>query len=394
MTPVANDQGVELSSEAFAERIFGSALGMMEMYSVYLGDRLGWYRALAEGGAATPGELVARAGGSERYAREWLEQQAVVGILTVTDRGAGSAGPQDQDGAGSAGPQDQDGAGSGAPESKRAAGERRFALPSGHAEVLTDESSLSFLAPLARFVGGVQLHKLVHAYRHGGGVGWSELGADAREAQADMSRPWFEHELPGTLARVDEVHRVLSRPGARIADIGFGGGWSSIALARAYPQATVEGIDIDAPSVELARTNADAAGLGSRVHFHLADAATLSEDGYDAIFAFECIHDMPYPVEVLAAARRAVKPDGMVIVMDEAVHESFTAPGDDLERLMYGYSLLVCLPDGLAHDHSVGTGTVMRPETLRRYAREAGFEDLSILPTGEFGFWRFYHLQQ
>jgi len=84
----------------------------------------------------------------------------------------------------------------------------------------------------------------------------------------------------------------------------------------------------------------------------------------------------------------------MVIVMDEAVQESFTAPGDDLERLMYGYSLLVCLPDGLTHDHSVGTGTVMRPETLRRYAREAGFEDLSILPTGEFGFWRFYHLQQ
>ena len=361
MTTVESGPGVKVSAEDFAGRLFGSALATMEIFSVYIGERLGWYKALAEGGPATPAELVERAGGQERYAREWLEQQAVIGIL--------GAGEDDESG-------------------------RRFSLPEGAAEVLTDASSLSYLAPLARLVCGVQLPKLVGAYRHGGGVGWSELGADAREGQADMNRPWFEHELPRVLAGIDDVDRVLGGPGGRVADIGCGGGWSTIAIARAYPQAKVEGIDIDAASIELARANAASAGLDDRVRFQLADGATLADRGYDAVFFFECIHDMPRPVEVLAAARQAVKPEGVVVVMDEAVAESFTAPGDDTERLMYGFSVLMCLPDGLAHESSVGTGTVMRPETLRGYAQEAGFGDLSILPTGEFGFWRFYRLHQ
>ena len=90
--------------------------------------------------------------------------------------------------------------------------------------------------------------------------------------------------------------------------------------------------------------------------------------------------------------RLAVRDDGPVIVMDEAVAETFTAPGDDLERIMYGYSLFVCLPDSLSHRPSVGTGTVMRPDTLRGYAREAGFADLEILPIEDFAFFRFYSL--
>jgi len=90
--------------------------------------------------------------------------------------------------------------------------------------------------------------------------------------------------------------------------------------------------------------------------------------------------------------RLAVREDGPVIVMDEAVAESLVAPGDDVERLMYGYSLLVCLPDSLSHWPSAATGTVMRPDTLREYARAAGFADLEILPIEDFGFFRFYSL--
>jgi hypothetical protein len=128
------------------------------------------------------------------------------------------------------------------------------------------------------------------------------------------------------------------------------------------------------------------------VRFHCTDAADLPQATYDAAFAFECVHDMPQPVQVLAATRRAVVPGAPVIIMDEAVGETFQAPGDDLERLMYGFSLLICLPDGMAHQPSAGTGTVMRPDTLRRYAQDAGFSDVSILPIEDFGFWRFYRL--
>jgi hypothetical protein len=128
------------------------------------------------------------------------------------------------------------------------------------------------------------------------------------------------------------------------------------------------------------------------VRFHTADAATVDTGTYDAVFAFECVHDLPDPVGVLAAMRRLVGASGAVVVMDERVAETFTAPGDDVERLMYGYSLICCLADGMAHESSVGTGTVMRPSTLRRYAVEAGFADIEILDIDN-DFFRFYRLR-
>ncbi|GIF73947.1 class I SAM-dependent methyltransferase [Asanoa siamensis] len=347
------------TTEEFADRMFRSALGTAELLSVYLGDRLGWYRALAEGGPADAAALVERAGGTRRYAHEWLQQQASYGILTAT-------------------------------------GDGRFALPAGAAEVLTDTGSLNYLAPLARTfaAAAIQLPALVAAYRDGGGVGWAAYGTEMREAQADANRPWFERELAGALAGVAHLDAALRRPGARIADVGCGGGWSSIALARAYPEATVDGFDVDKPSVALANANAKAAGLRDRVAFHEVDAGggLPGDGGYDAAFAFECVHDLPRPAQVLAAVRGAVRPGAPVVVMDEAVAESFQAPGDDVERLMYGFSTLVCLPDSMTDPESVGTGTVMRPDTLRDYARAAGFADVEVLPITDFGFFRFYQL--
>jgi hypothetical protein len=80
-----------------------------------------------------------------------------------------------------------------------------------------------------------------------------------------------------------------------------------------------------------------------------------------------------------------------VLVGDEKVAETFTAPGDDMERFMYGWSALHCLPASLAEPGSVGTGTVMRPDILRRYARDAGFARVTILPV-DHDVWRFYRL--
>jgi SAM-dependent methyltransferase len=272
---------------------------------------------------------------------------------------------------------------------------RRYVLPPAAAEVLTDERSLAYLAPLSRLfaASGRQMSNLVEAYRSGGGVSWEQLGTDAREAQADLNRPWFA-ELPGAFAGIPELEAVLTRPGARVADVGMGAGWSSIALAQAYPGLRVDGFDVDEPSIRLARANADQAGVAERVRFHDADGDRLAEEGpFDAAFAFECIHDMPRPVDVLAAMRRAV-PEGPVVLMDEAVGERLVAPGDEVERLMYGYSLFCCLPDGMSHAPSAATGTVMRPDTLRGYAREAGFSGLDILPIEDFAFFRFYSLRR
>ncbi|MEQ1736819.1 MAG: class I SAM-dependent methyltransferase [Rhodoglobus sp.] len=350
------------SAEEFAERALNSALGWAETMAIYLGDRLGWYRSLADNGPSTADELAHRTSSSPRYASEWLAHQAVTGILIADD----------------------------APTAQT----RRFAIAPGVAEALTDERSLNYIAPLSRMfaAAGVQMTALVDSYRTGGGVSWDQFGDDARYAQADMNRPWLE-SLPSAFATVEHLHGVLSRPGARIADVGMGGGWSSIALAKGYPNLRVDGFDVDEPSVDLARANADAAGLADRVHFHLAGGDVLEQHGpFDAAFAFECIHDMPQPVEVLEGMRRAVGDDGLVVIMDEAVGDQFAVPGGELDAVMYSFSLFVCLPDSMSHQPSVATGTVMRPSTLLEYARAAGFDDLTVLPIDDFGFWRFYEL--
>jgi SAM-dependent methyltransferase len=361
------------SAAEFADRLFGAALGAIDTLAVYVGDSLGWYRALDECGPQTSAELAAVTGTSERYTREWLEQQAATGILVAHE---------------------PDGATDGLSQAARAAA-RVFELPEAHAEVLADPESLSYLAPLARFVGAVgpQLPHLLRSYRTGGGVSWDQLGDDARHAQADVNRPWFEQRLASALASIEPVRQVLSRPGARVVDVGCGFGWSTLALARAFPTAELHGVDLDRPSVEAARVAAAQRGLEERVVFHLSDAAELrTAEPFDAAFAFECLHDMPRPVAVLEAVRESMRPDGVVVVMDEAVAEEFQAPADDVDRIMYGYSLFVCLPDSLSSWPSAATGTVMRPATVRRYAREAGFAGVEVLPVDDFGLFRFYRL--
>ncbi|HEU4756947.1 MAG TPA: class I SAM-dependent methyltransferase [Agromyces sp.] len=354
-----------IAVDAFADRLLGSALGAFETLSVHIGDRLDWYRRLAERGPLTSVELAEESGTSERYTREWLEHQAVSGILEVDDAAA-------------------------APSA------RRFALPPAHAEVLTDDRSLAYLAPVARIIASaaVQLPALLEAARAGGGVPWARFGADMRDAQGDVNRPLFDRRLADALAGVAELDAILRRPDARLVDVGCGHGWSTLALARAYPEAHVDGVDVDGPSIEAARAHAAEAGLSDRVAFHLDGGEGLEgEDAYDAGFVFEALHDMPHPVEVLGAMRRAVRDDGAVVIMDEAVAERFAPDGDDVERIMYGYSLFICLPDSLSTPGSVGTGTVMRPAVLEGYAREAGFASTETLPIDDFGFFRFTRLR-
>jgi 2-polyprenyl-3-methyl-5-hydroxy-6-metoxy-1,4-benzoquinol methylase len=354
----------ERDADAFADKVFKAALGTMETFNLYLGDRLGWLDALAES-PVTAAELAERTKTQPRYAMEWLEMMAVYGNLSVVDDAAGDRL------------------------------HRRYALPSGAAEVLTDRHSLSYLGALPQMLAAVgpQLDKLVEAYRKGGGVSWAQLGDNARDSQAALNRPWFESALAPALSSVPEIEAALQKPGARIADIGCGAGWSTIALARAYPSATVLGVDVDEPSIQAANATAEAAGVADRASFTVARGETLRERGpFDAAFAFECVHDMPRPVEVLAAIHEAVRSDGLVVIMDEAVAEDFAAPGDPVEQVMYGYSTLICLPDGLSSTPSEGTGTVMRRSILTDYARRAGFASVDVLPIEDFAFFRFYRL--
>ena len=190
---------------------------------------------------------------------------------------------------------------------------------------------------------------------------------------------------------IADVHERLTEGNpARVADFACGGGWSSIGVARAYPNVQVDGFDIDEPSIRLANSNAEAEGVTDRVSFHQVDVATVSGQ-YDLVLICEALHDMPQPVPVLAAARRLAGSEGAVIVMDERVAEKFEAPGSEIDRLMLGISNWVCLPDSMSSQPSVATGTAMRPPTLRKYASDAGFSSVEVLPI-ENDFFRFYRL--
>lgn len=349
--------------DALAERLFAATLGAFDLLAIHLGLDLGLYAALRSHGPATAVELATRAGVHARYAREWLEHQAVSGILEVVE-------PSDD------------------------AGARRYALPAGHVEVLLDPDHLATMVPMPMFLTAAARTwpALLDAYRTGAGVDWTDYPR-LSEAQELANRPLYQNLLAQEwLPAIPDVDARLRAGGARVADVAAGSGWSSIAMGRAYPGIEVHGLDLDADAITRARENAAAAGLADRVVFHVVDAGDHSLDGqFDLVTIFEAVHDLARPVEVLAAVRRLLTPGGTAIVMDEKVAEAFTAPGDDVERLMYGYSLFFCLANGLADRPSVGTGTVMRPSTFRAYAEAAGFRSVAILPI-EHDLFRFYRL--
>jgi SAM-dependent methyltransferase len=178
-----------------------------------------------------------------------------------------------------------------------------------------------------------------------------------------------------------------------VADVACGTAWSSIAIARAYPRVTVDALDVDALSIERAHGNVATAGLAGRVRPRVHDASTPDLGGpFDLVTIFEALHDMNHPVAALTAIRSNLADGGSVIIADEAVAERFTAPGDEIERFNYGWSVLHCLPVGNLHPDSAATGTVIRPETVHAYATGAGFGHVEQLPIDN-DFWRFYRLQ-
>lgn len=361
-TPGTDPPSAVDPTSALAERLFQDAVGALELYTVYLGERLGLYRALAEGGPATSSELAGRTGTAERYVREWLEHQASSGLLEVDD-----------------------------PRAEALA--RRYRLPPEHVPVLADPDDVRYaanrgveIARAARTLPG-----LVEAFRTGGApppLAW------APEGRADTNRALFLNLLGKEwLPAIPDVdQRLRHEPPARVADVACGTGWSSIALAQAYPRITVDGFDLDQDAVAAARQHAERAGLADRVRFSVGDASDPGgSGGYDLVTILEALHDMSRPVDALRSVRARLVQGGSVVVLDELVEDEFTAPASDMERYHYGWSVVACLPDAMGDPRTAATGAVLRPATLRRYATAAGFREVEALPI-QTPFWRLYRL--
>jgi SAM-dependent methyltransferase len=349
-------------TQALADRLFRDAGAALELYTIYLGERLGLYRALAERGPATSSELAERTGTAERYVREWLEHHAASGLVEVDD-------------------------------TRVEPGARRYRLPPEHIPVLADPDDLRYEAhkgvEIAR--AGRRLPQLIEAFRTGDApppIPWEP------EGRAEFNRPLFLNLLAKQwLPAIPDVDRRLhAEPPARVADVACGTGWAAIAMAQAYPQVAVHGFDLDPDAIAAARKHAEEAGLADRVSFSVVDAADPPQtSGYDLVTIIEALHDMARPVEALRGVRKMLAGGGTLLVVDELVEDEFTAPASDRERYNYGWSVISCLPDAMGDPQTRATGAVMRPSILRQYATEAGFRDMQVLPI-RTDYWRFYRL--
>lgn len=349
-----------LEATGLDERIIDAAIGALELYAIHLGRRHGLYEHLTE--PCTVAGLAAAGGVDVRYAREWLEQQAVAGLITVDDTGA----PWDR---------------------------RHYSLGAEQRALLVEADDPRHVSPLADMVAGIgiALDQVAQAYRSGEGVAYRRYGKAFRDGQAGINRPAFTHDLAAHW--LDAVLGMRDRlaAGGRVADIGCGAGWSTIALARAFPDSEVVGVDADEASIRDARHNAAAAAVD--VRFEVADATALEERGpFDLVMILETLHDLARPTHALRAAKRALAEGGAVLVADEKVAPAFAAPGDQLERMMYGWSVVHCLPAALADQPSAALGTVLRSSVVETLARDAGFEQVHKSNI-DAGFFELYALQ-
>lgn len=344
-------------AEAFAARLQHEMNAAMSCLTIQLGMRLGLTHALAELGPSSAAAVAQRAGCAERYAREWLGAMAVGGYISY-DPAA-----------------------------------RTFELPREHAAVLLDPEHPSYAAStvawLPRLAAALPL--LEDAARSGGGVPYSAY-FDGDITLHHTNRALFLHDyvqkwLPALPDLVDRL-----KAGGRVLDVGCGAGWSSISLARGFPAVAIDAIEPDAGSIAVARSNAAAAGVADRIVFHQRPLETVElARGFTLATAFECVHDMAFPVAALRRMRELLAPDGSALVIDEAVADRLEENMHFAGHLNYNWSILHCLPQALVEPGSAATGAVMGPETLRRYAAEAGFARMEIAPI-EHQSWRFYRL--
>jgi SAM-dependent methyltransferase len=306
---------------------------------VVLGDKLGYYRAMAASGPITPSRLADDTGTAEPYAREWLNAQAAGGWIDYDPSTA------------------------------------RYTLPAEHAVALTDETSPAYLPGFFQIaLGTVQdATRIVETARSGAGVGWHEHNHDVHEGCERFFRPGYNaHLVAEWLPALDGVVEKLER-GARVADIGCGHGASTIIMAQAFPRSTFVGSDYHAGSITIARAAADAAGVADRVQFELAAADAFDGTGFDLVTTFDALHDMGDPVGAARHVRRALADDGTWMVVEPMAGDHVEENLNPVGRAYYGFSTLLCTPASLSQEVGLALGTQAGPARIRDVVTTGGF---------------------
>jgi 2-polyprenyl-3-methyl-5-hydroxy-6-metoxy-1,4-benzoquinol methylase len=328
-------------AQKMAEHILGMLGGALVSAMIYLGDRMGLYRALQSGEPVTSDELARKMGLHERWIREWLQGQAAAGLVDYK-------------------------------------GDGRFGLSAEAACVLADENSPLFLAGgfCALPAQMAILERLPESFRTGLGLPYDALGPEGARGVERLLAPWYRTQLvPVALPKLDGVVAKLNA-GAKVADVGCGAGIAAIEMAKAFPKSTFHGYDISKYALERAEANKARAGVAN-LTFHDATSQPIPGDtSFDFISTFDCLHDMAHPERVISAIHKALKPDGTWIIADIHGQPSFeqNLTENPLAPLMYGFSVLCCMSSAMSEPDGLGLGTLGFPEPVaRRMVAEAGF---------------------
>lgn len=333
-------------TQRFMQKLVGDIGTAMAGALVFVGDRTGLFRAMAGAGPVAAERLADETGIHPRYVEEWL------GAMTC-------AGYVEHDGA-----------------------TDTFTLPDEHALFLTDPGSEYYFGGMFEALPTVMgvAHRLVDAFTRGEGISFVEFGEGLPYALERMNRSVYENRLVQSwLPTLPETVRRLEA-GGRTIDIGCGTGVVPVTLARAFPQAQVEGLDLDARSIEIARGYAAEAGVGDRVRFTCASAETLpAEPAYDLVTTFDVVHDLPDPLGILQRIRGALTEGGTYLMvepkMDDRLERNEANP---FGRMFYTMSCLHCIPQSLAQG-GPGLGACWGPTRARELAEQAGFGHFEVL---------------
>jgi SAM-dependent methyltransferase len=329
---------------AFVFRAVDEVGATLNTALVVMGDRLGYYRALADHGPSTPSELAEATQTSEHYCREWLNAQAAGSYLEYN------------------------------PET------RRYTLPPEHAIALTDENSPAFLPGFFQIAYGtvVDSPQIIQAAKRGDGIGWHQHNTDVHLGCERFFRPGYAANLvPSWLPALDGVVEKLER-GAKVADLGCGHGASTILMAQAYPNSTFVGSDYHKESIEVAQARAEAAGVGDRVRFEVASAGSSPGSGFDLVTMFDCLHDMGDPVGAARHVREIIADDGTWMIVEPAAGDRVEDNFNPVGRAYYGFSTLLCTPSSLAQDVGLALGTQAGPARVHDVVTTAGFNQFRV----------------
>ena len=314
----------------------------------YIGDRLGIFSALAEAGAVTSEALAQRTGLSERYIREWLGAMTAAGYVNYD------------------------------PPAKS------YTMPAEHAMVLARDDSPFFAGGfIEMIVPNVSIApKVMESFKDGRGVAQHEYPPETWEAMERSTAWMFRNQLIRKwLAAMPQVVAKLKEGGSSL-DVGCGSGRAAIAIASAFPKARVFGFDVHLGSVERARANAKAAGLGERITFDLVDCTRLPAAQFDFISTFDVVHDSVHPEALLKSIRAALKPDGTYLMLEVNVSSNLEDNINPMGRMMYSISTLYCMTTSLAHG-GAGIGACMGEAKARELAAAAGFKHFRRLPVDD-----------